>query len=199
MLLSIERRSADWFATPTASAGTPVLLDGRTFKAARELHKDDVLSIGDAQIIVLDDSRTRLRLDVQHLVGNHTIPPVVTVTAVDTDNADEDVEIRVTPSGFGARAADAVLTAERTRQSTAPRKPLPKVAIAAVAGVLALLALITLLLSMLQSVEVDVRPDDASISTPGTLFSFRSGDSLRMLAGSHVVRAERERVTPRLK
>ncbi len=100
VLLTVERRGADWFAIPVP--GAQVLLDGRAFKVARELHKDAVLSIGDAQIVVMDDSRTRLRLDVQHLVGNQTIPPVVTVTAVETDAADEDVEIRATPPDSAA-------------------------------------------------------------------------------------------------
>src|SRR5689334_17631866 len=58
--LTIERREADWWAEPEAGAG--VRLDGRPLAHTRELHKDDVLSVGDAQVIVLDDSRTRLRL-----------------------------------------------------------------------------------------------------------------------------------------
>ena len=77
-------------------------LDGRPLARARELHKDDVLSVGDAQIVIADDSRTRLRLDVQHLVGNATIAPVVTVAAVDFEAGDEDLEIRAA-SGTAAR------------------------------------------------------------------------------------------------
>src|SRR5690606_21198036 len=46
------------------------------------------------------------------------------------------------------------------------------------------------------TVEVDVRPEDAKIRTPGTLLSFRSGGSLHMLPGEHVVRAEREGYYP---
>jgi formylglycine-generating enzyme required for sulfatase activity len=195
VLLSIERQGADWVATPTP--GAAIRFDGRPLTKSRELHKDDVLSVGEAQIVVLDDSRTRLRLDVQHLVGNETIPPVVTVTAVEADAADEDIEIRALPSALGSRPAAAVLTAERgLRQSRAPRKPLPRKWVIGIALAFAVLALVTLLLSMLQPVEVDVLPSDARISTPGTFLSFRSGDSVYALAGPRVVRAEREGYFP---
>ncbi len=168
-----------------------------TRRKARELHKDDVLSVGDAQIVVLDDSRTRLRLDVQHLVGNDTIPPVATVAAVDVEVGDEDIEIRAMPSALGSRPAAAVLTAERgLRQARAPRKPLPRKWVITIAAALGVLALVTLLISMLQPVEVDVRPEDARISTPGTFLSFRSGNSVYALAGNHVVRAERDGYFP---
>src|SRR5688572_15350725 len=162
--LTVERREGDWFAVP--QSGASVRFDGRPLSSARELHKDDVLSVGDAQILVLDDSRTRLRLDVQHLVGNQTIPPVVTVAAVDVDSGDEDIEIRVIPSTIGDRPAAALLTAERTQRSAGgPRKPLSRKAIVAIGASLAVLAIVTLFLSSLQTVEVDVRPEDANIST----------------------------------
>src|SRR5262245_15536031 len=76
-VLTIERREADWWATPETGAG--VRFDGRPLSRTRELHRDDVLSVGDAQVVITEDSRTRLRLDVQHLVGNITIAPVVVV------------------------------------------------------------------------------------------------------------------------
>jgi formylglycine-generating enzyme required for sulfatase activity len=193
--VTIERRGADWVATP--APGAAVRFDGRPLSRARELHKDDVLSVGDAQIVVLDDSRTRLRLDVQHLVGNETIPPVATVAAVDIEAGDEDIEIRATPSALGSRPAAAVLTAERgLRQARAPRKPLPRKWVITIAAALGALALITFLTSMLQPVEVDVRPSDARISTPGTFLSFHTGDYVYALAGNRVVRAEREGYYP---
>ena len=189
--LTIERQGADWVATP--APGAAVRLDGRLFTKSRELHKDDVLSVGEAQVVVLDDSRTRLRLDVQHLVGNETIPPVVTIAAVEAEAGDEDIEIRALPSALGSRPAAAVLTAERgLRQARAPRKPLPRKWVIAIAVSLAVLALVTLLFSMLQPVEIDVRPSDARIRMPGTYVSFRSGDSVYALPGAHVVRAERD-------
>jgi formylglycine-generating enzyme required for sulfatase activity len=193
--LIVERREGEWFAVP--QPGASVRFDGRPLTAARELHKDDVLSVGEAHILVLDDSRTRLRLDVQHLVGNQTIPPVVTVAAVDVDSGDEDIEIRVIPSGVGDRPAAAVLTPDSVqRPAVPPRRPLSRKAVVAIAAALAVLTLFTVLVSSLQTVEIDVRPEDAKISTPGTWLSFRSAGSLHMLSGTHVVRAEREGYSP---
>jgi formylglycine-generating enzyme required for sulfatase activity len=193
--LTVERREADWFAIP--APGASVRLDGRPLTRPRELHKDDVLSVGEAQIVVLDDSRTRLRLDVRHLAGNQTIPPVFTAAAVEAEADDDDIEIRATPSALGSRPAAAVLTAERNQRAAGPpRKPLSRKTIVAFAAAFAVLALVTLIFSMLQPVEIDVRPEDANISTPGTFLAFRSGGSLRVLAGNHVVHAEREGYNP---
>jgi formylglycine-generating enzyme required for sulfatase activity len=193
--LTIERREDDWFAVPT-DGGSALRFDGRPLTNPRELHKDDVLSLGDAQIVILDDSRTRLRVDVQHLVGNATIAPVVTVVAVDFEAGDEDVEIRITPSAPGARPAVATLTAARGRVSYAQRKPISKKTIGIVSAVVVLLLALTGLISLLQPVEVDVQPTDASISTPGTFLSFKAGGSVYMMTGKHVVRAEREGYYP---
>src|ERR1044071_6651161 len=56
IVLTIERQGADWIATP--APGAAIRFDGRPLTKSRELHKDDVLAVGDAQIVVLDDSRT---------------------------------------------------------------------------------------------------------------------------------------------
>jgi formylglycine-generating enzyme required for sulfatase activity len=194
-VLSIERRDADWFAVPSPDAA--VRFDGRPLGRPRELHREDVLSVGDAQIVVTDDSRTRLRLDVQHLVGNATIAPVVTVAAVDFEAGDEDVEIRATPSVLGSRPAAAVLTAERgARAAYRARRQIPKKWLIAIAVAVAALLIVTTLVTLLEPVELDVRPADARVSTPGTFLAFQSGGELHMLAGRHVVRAERQGYYP---
>ena len=186
-VLIIERREADWWAAP--EPGAAVQFDGRPLAHMRELHKDDVLSVGDAQVIVLDDSRTRLRLDVQHLVGNATIAPVVVVAAVDFDASDEDVEIHST-SALGSRPAAAVLTADRPRSAYVARKPLSKKWVATIAAVVVLLLAATTLISLLRPVEIDVQPRDSRISTPGTFIAFPTGEFLNVLSGKHVVHAE---------
>jgi formylglycine-generating enzyme required for sulfatase activity len=193
--LTIERREGEWVAVPT-EGGSPSRFDGRPFTSARELHRDDVLSVGDAQVVIADDSRTRLRIDVQHLVGNATIAPVVTVVAVDFEAGDEDVEIRATPSALGSRPAAAVLTAERGRVTYAARKPISKRTIAIVSAAVLALVAITWLISLLQPIEVDVQPADARLSTPGTVVAFPGGGSIYVLSGNHIVHAEREGYYP---
>src|SRR3954471_24226239 len=47
IVLTIERQSADWIAAP--APGAAVRFDGRPLTKPRELHKDDVLSVGAAQ------------------------------------------------------------------------------------------------------------------------------------------------------
>lgn len=192
----VEWRSAEWFAL--AAGSTPVRLNGRPLTGARELHRDDVLGIGDAQVVVTDDSRTRLRLDVQHLVGNTTIAPVVTLAAVDLEPADDDVEIRATPGVLAARPVAAELTGDRTGAAAAapPRQPLSRKWVAAIAAGVAGLLAVTALVSLLHPVTLDVQPADADISTPGTFLAFRAGRSLNVLSGTHVVRAEHEGYYP---
>ncbi len=193
--VTIERREDDWFAAPTAG-GTALRLDGRPLSGPRELHKDDVLSVGDAQIVIADDSRTRLRIDVHHLVGNATIAPIVTVVAVDFDAGDEDVEIFIAPTSAGSRPAAAVLTAARGSVSYAARKPISKRTIGLVSAAVVLLVAVTGLISALKPIELDVLPADSKISTPGTLIAFKSAGSIYTLSGRHTVRAEREGYVP---
>src|SRR6185312_8418715 len=194
--VTIERREGEWVAVPT-EGGSFLRFDGRPLASARELHKDDVVSVGDAQVVITDDSRTRLRIDVQHLVGNATIAPVITVVAVDFEVGDEDIEIpRAAASVPGSRPAAALLTAERGRIGYAARKPISKKTIAVVSAAVVLLVAVTGLISLLRPIEVDVQPADSRLTTPGTVVSFNSGGSIYVLSGNHVVHAEREGYYP---
>src|SRR5688572_575030 len=74
--LTIERRQGEWLA------------------GSRELKKHDALSVGEAQVSVSELSRTRLVLEVHHLVGNATIAPVNEVAMLDFETGDDDLEIR---------------------------------------------------------------------------------------------------------
>jgi hypothetical protein len=181
--LRIERRDGEWLAIPEPESA--VRFDGRALRGPRELRRDDVLGVGDAQLSVPELSRTRLRLDVHHLVGNDTIAPVATVAAVDFEGGDEELEIRAAPVGAAA-AAVRVSPAERARA----RRSRVFWPVAVAIGALLLVAVI--LLSTMQSVFLDVRPEGASITTPGTSMSLHLGDQLLLPAGQHVVRAEKE-------
>jgi PEGA domain len=128
-----------------------------------------------------------LRLDVCHLANNATIAPSATLAALILgDGGDEDLEIHplgtlrvppLTKSGSTGTHAPAA--------AGAPRRWLIPAAVAAA------LILVIVSASLLESVPVDVHPSDARVLTPGTLLSIHSGNSLLLLPGKHVVRAER--------
>jgi formylglycine-generating enzyme required for sulfatase activity len=186
--LRIERRDGEWLAIP--EPGAAVRYDGRSLRGSRELRRDDVIGIGEAQLSVPEVSRTRLRLDVHHLVGNDTIAPVATVAAVDFDGGDEELEIRAAPARGAAAAAARTATAERIRV----RRPKFFWPVAAALVAVALVAVI--LVSTLHTVMLDVRPEGANITTPGTSMSLHLGSQLLLPEGQHVVRAEMDGYVP---
>src|SRR5436309_7927653 len=92
--LSIRRSSGVWLVEP--ASGASVRFNGRPLDAERDLRREDVLSVGDAQVRVGDASRTLLRLSVEHLAGNVTIAPAAALAAVaPEDGGDEDLVIQV--------------------------------------------------------------------------------------------------------
>src|ERR1700722_15099864 len=88
--LTIERRKGIWVAEP---AGNAVRFNGRPLTAPRDLRRADTLTVGAAQVVATDVSRTLLRVDVHHLAGNATIAPVSTLALISGDSGDDDVEI----------------------------------------------------------------------------------------------------------
>ena len=90
--IQIERRKGVWVVQPVNDAR--VRFDGRLLAAPRDLRRHDVLAIGAAQVIVTDVSRTLLRIDVCHLVGNATISPSSTVSSLEHGDGDEDLVIQ---------------------------------------------------------------------------------------------------------
>ena len=65
----------------------------------------------------------------------------------------------------------------------------------AIVATLVLLSLLFVALS-LESVALDVMPEDAHVRTPGTWAAVHVGSALYMLPGKHSVRAEREGYDP---
>ena len=83
-LIQVERRKGVWVAHPvprTSEFGS-ARFDGRPLNSPRDLRRNDVIAVGDAQLIVTDVTRTLLRLDVCHLVGNATIAPAATLATL---------------------------------------------------------------------------------------------------------------------
>jgi formylglycine-generating enzyme required for sulfatase activity len=182
--LSVRRRPGLWLVQP--APGAVVRFNGRLLSAERDLRRDDVLSVGDAQVWVTDASRTLLRLSVEHLAGNVTIAPAAALAAVSPEEGgDQDLEIQV-PGTLavprpGAPAADSPAGAKRAWW------------LAAAAGVAA--AVLALLAARVGSVTLDVRPQDARVRTPGAL-SVHLGRRLLILPGRRLVRAERDGYLP---
>ena len=197
LVLRVERRKGVWIVHPDpgVSADRPPRFDGRPLIAPRDLRRNDVVAVGDAQLIVTDVSRTLLRLDVCHLVGNETIAPAATLaTLTPAEGGDEELEIQAR----GVPVISQAKSLARSRlQAADPRRrwgnrrlafTLAGAFIVALAGVL--------LVSLLEPLSLDISPDDARVRTPGTLLALHSGARLLVLPGRHVVRAERQGFVP---
>jgi formylglycine-generating enzyme required for sulfatase activity len=191
--IQIERRKGVWVALPTGD--TRVRFDGRPLTTPRDLRRQDVIAIGDGQVIVTDASRTLLRLEVCHLVGNATISPASTISALDHGDGDDDLIIQAPRIATAEElaAAQAAMGAEPAATPSVPTAPrLPRSRrfwlIAAAAAVAALLLLG--IVSQLNTVTLDVEPVDARVVVPGTLLAIHAGQQLWLLPGKHVIRAE---------
>ena len=180
--LSIERRAGLWLVQP--SPGALVRFNGRPLAAARDLRRDDVLSVGDAQVGVSAATRTLLRLSVEHLAGNVTIAPASALAPLSAgEGGEEDLEIQVPELRVPAHAVAPAPAARR-------RGPW-LVAL----GAALLVGAVALVVSRLGSVAVQVQPPDARVHTPGTL-SLQLGEKLWLFAGRRALRAERDGYLP---
>jgi formylglycine-generating enzyme required for sulfatase activity len=194
--VQIERRKGVWVAHRVNDAR--VRFDGRLLAAPRDLRRHDVLAIGDAQVIVTDVSRTLLRLDVCHLLGNATISPAGTVSSIEHVDGDEDLLIQApriaTETELHAAAEKARATA--AAEVRTPRPPRTRAFwMRMSAAALAALVVIGVVLQ-LNSVALDIEPKDAHVHVPGTLISIHANGDLWLLPGNHVIRAERDGYVP---
>jgi formylglycine-generating enzyme required for sulfatase activity len=123
--VQIDRRKGVWIAHPVNDPR--VRFDGRPLTGPRDLRRHDVLAVGDAQIVVTDESRTLLRLEVRHLVGNATISPAGTVSALAHGDGDGDEELLiqaprvVSAAELAAAAAAEDAARERARAGAGAR------------------------------------------------------------------------------
>ena len=197
--IQIERRKGVWIAHPAGDAR--VRFDGRLLTTPRDLRRHDVLAVGDAQVVVTDVSRTLLRLDVCHLVGNATISPAAAVSSIEHVDGDEDLVIQAprvaTPAELEEAAERArALAASRVQPPRPPRPPRPRAFWLRVAGAAFVVLVALAVISQLNSVGLDIEPKDARVRVPGTLVSIHAGENLWLLPGSHVIRAEHDGYVP---
>ena len=180
--LTIERRKGIWVVEP---AGNTVRFNGRPLTAPRDLRRADTLTVGAAQIVATDVSRTLLRVDVHHLADNATVAPASTLALISGDSGDDDVEIH---------PLEGLRVPTLTRATATQSRPAADVGSAwrwGVGGALiATLALIAILASLLQPVSIHVSPADAVVSAPGSWLSIPNAGGMLFLPGRHAVKAE---------
>ena len=198
--VQIERRKGVWIAHPLSEA--KVRFNGRLLAIPRDLRRHDVFAVGDAQVIVTDVSRTLLRLEVCHLVGNATISPTGAVSALAHGDGDEELLIQaprpVSADGLEAAAAEEKATWTRAVRDAAARVKLRRSGrfwLRAAAAAVVVLAAIGVI-SQLNSVALDIEPTDAHVHVPGTLLSLHVGGHLLLLPGKHRIRAEHDGYLP---
>ena len=190
-VLRVERRKGVWVVHPSGGVEPVPRFDGRPLASSRDLRRNDVVAVGDAQLVVVDVSRTLLRLEVCHLVGNATIAPAGTLaTLARGEGGDEELEIE----------ARVPVTSQPTHSQRQPLDPWRRASARRTAWILSGAAIVGLaaglLAWLLQPVSLDIAPGDALVRTPGTVLAFHSGTRLLVLPGRHVVRAERQGFIP---
>jgi formylglycine-generating enzyme required for sulfatase activity len=183
--LRITRRGAAWVIESLAPADAH--LNGRTLSGARDLRVGDVLTLGEAHIVVAALTRALLQIGVHHLVGNDTVPPLGPVLA--PLESDEDVAITAIQADGSALTPETVRA--RVRGSTVRWR-----AWGIALAVALLVALAAAFLASFEPVQLEVSPGDARVRAADTSLAYRSGSLLYLRPGPHTLRAEREGYFP---
>lgn len=181
--LRIERDPSDWRIS--AHDDAVVRLNGERLRAPRELHRGDVLHVGDADVVVRDVDAERLELDVHHLAGNETVAPLAPQLVRTEEDEDEDVEILASRNSLAAARASG-------ERGDPPRRGRRMAWVAAAAIFVALAGS----LFALQRVSIDIRPAEAKVAATGTFVSWHSGDTVFVWPGRHTLRATAEGYAP---
>ena len=181
------REQGSWYAV--AAADAEVVLNGERLSSARELRSGDVIAVGDAQALVAFDHDGAITVDVRHMVGNPTLPPLRGRDARAESEDGRDSEIIAAVVDLSAASGGARRGAMQPPAAVAP--PRSRRGAWAAAGVTALaLALVFGVLGRLQRVAIEVEPSDARVVADSAL-SWYSSSTLFLLPGQHRVRAER--------
>ncbi|HVO47130.1 MAG TPA: PEGA domain-containing protein [Steroidobacteraceae bacterium] len=182
--LQIERHETVWTARPLGEAHPR--LNGQHLAAPRSLGRHDVITIGDAQVVVLNLTRALLHLDTLHPAGNNTVPPAGLIAELPAGRGDDSLRIHPVPISVED-------TLERERIAADSRRRRWRIAALTAAGVMLTVVLIA---SGLHGVRLDIQPADARIRNPGTAVAVHAGDLLYVLSGRHIVRAEHDGYVP---
>lgn len=151
-----------------------VRVGGEPLAGTRELHDGDVIALDRARLACRLSSG-RLEVSVELLVtAGDTAPPDLDAVA----RRRADAAVAITPIAFKPGAAAAQPTAKRLRPATISAGA--ALAVLLTAGWFAFTA---------KSVALNIEPEPASVSLPGTLFKVRVGDRFLLRPGSHRVAA----------
>lgn len=194
--VQIERLKGVWIAHPVNDS--KVRFNGRLLANSRDLRRHDVFAIGDAQIIVTDVSRTLLRLEVCHLVGNATISPAQVISSIMPGEGEGDEELliqapRVASDVEGQQAPRAQPAPQRPKTPSPPRTR--KFWLTTVATSVLVLTLIAIY-SQLRPVTLDLEPVDAQVRVPDTMLAIHTRGRLLLFPGTHRIRAEHKGYIP---
>jgi len=179
----IDGAPGDALSSSGSSAGRP-RLNGRSLAAGEfhELFAGDVLSVGEALIVV---DGTGPAIDVRHLQGNDTLPPLR--PTVQEGGEDDAATTAITAVAVDPGASDAgaegpvAAVARKTRASQRRQWVTALLLLGTVVGLLVWVSL------SMQSVTVVVTPAEATVRGSG--ISWRSGQLLFLRPGPQVVTA----------
>ena len=163
--------------------GVALNLNGQTVAAEQALRSGDVLRFGDAHLILQRIADGRTELEVRHLAGNHTPPPLSPFASTETDLDNEDASVR-----------PELVVGGPNKPATTASPPAARATRRVPAGwwvaVALLLALLLTWLAQLQTVVVVLSPADARVRADG-LISWQSAGSLLLMPGERQLRVTR--------
>lgn len=173
-------RQDDDFGVRGTAAGR-LRLNGRVLPAEefRPLAAGDVLAVGGTLVRVMSSGAVP-GIELRHLEGNDTLPPLRTPPAAEADADAEDAAVVAATLGMDTPAR----TGAGPAAATARRRPLVWVAAAVLVAALAGLFFV---LRPLQPVTVLTTPAEATVRGSG--ISWRAGDLLYLMPGPQVVTA----------
>ncbi len=167
-----------YIEAPEDAAGLAVV-DGRRVGERSRLAHGDVITVGEARIHC-DLQGSRAVLDVVHLEGNATRPPIF-----DSSEREEDFQSSAEPQSIQRIAFKPAVVGRRAERA----RPHPRRW--ALAGVLAVLGVLLWYLIAATPVQVIADPVDAEIDFKGGWFEVGFGSSYLLRPGSYTLVASR--------
>jgi len=152
-----------------------VRFNGRVLNERARLSRGDVLAAGEARLLIDGDERT-VRLNVAHLEGNATVPPIV-------DPSERDLEREQGPESQTVnRVAFKPVIAQRVT-----RRKVWQPGRWSVAAAIVSLVAVLYYLSTSSPVQVVTEPKSADIDFVGSWFDFGFGDHYLLRPGSYTL------------